>query len=643
MANNNDLITFEDLQASMQRVKTEIDNATIDSEIKQIENQAIASFTDGVEDYRIKDLDVDLAIQQDLHGYDKPWPPGGGKNLCSVNEYSGTQSAELTLEKSIPAGTYIVSALPTSSDTDASTCLIMFRYSNNNYTNGLQYSRGTRTDHQITFTSEVTKIALYASDTNAHSAGDTFTFKQIMVETGSTMTDYAPYSNISPIYPHTEVEVTRAGKNFLNPSAFLLNTNYNGTALTGRSCIIYKVPAGTYKASCSNGTSLTEITVGVSNKPYPISSLDSVTTKTNITNNSSVTLVVDEAHPYLFVVCIKTSTTMSVTDIANAKIQIELGSTATAYEPYAGQKYLTNISINQWDEQWESGYISTTGVLTDESISIRSKNYNACLPDTQYYGHSVGGKALNVAWYDSSKTFIQRDSLANTTKSSPANAYFFKLSLNQYGSSYNNDISLNYPSRFTEYYSYTGNTVYGGTLDVDSGLLTVKYGSVDLGSLTWTKQTNLGTTRWVTANGAISNAQNSGTTVKNTYCERYDWHLNGNLWVASQMGWVVIDANLRLIVADDTSMDATAFKALVTGCPLVYTLATPTTIQLTPQEVTTLLNINNIWADSGNIVNLQYRSRGILTDEYIPDIVEMINDLVASAEDTQAIANIFSI
>ena len=33
----------------------------------------------------------------------------------------------------------------------------------------------------------------------------------------------------------------------------------------------------------------------------------------------------------------------------------------------------------------------------------------------------------------------------------------------------------------------------------------------------------------------------------------------------------------------------------------VYPIATPTTVQLTKQQVTTLLGLNNIWADSGEV------------------------------------------
>ena len=43
------------------------------------------------------------------------------------------------------------------------------------------------------------------------------------------------------------------------------------------------------------------------------------------------------------------------------------------------------------------------------------------------------------------------------------------------------------------------------------------------------------------------------------------------------------------------------FKAAMSGVQLVYKLATPIEYTLTPQEVTTLLGTNNIWADTGDV------------------------------------------
>ncbi|MEE3415904.1 MAG: hypothetical protein VZR53_11110 [Prevotella sp.] len=90
-------------------------------------------------------------------------------------------------------------------------------------------------------------------------------------------------------------------------------------------------------------------------------------------------------------------------------------------------------------------------------------------------------------------------------------------------------------------------THYGGTLDVVSGVLTVTNANI------------------VSYNGEIINEP----------------------WISSM---------------DVYSAGATP----TTGAQVVYPLATPQTIQLTPTAVRSLIELNNIWADTGDIINGEY-------------------------------------
>ena len=56
------------------------------------------------------------------------------------------------------------------------------------------------------------------------------------------------------------------------------------------------------------------------------------------------------------------------------------------------------------------------------------------------------------------------------------------------------------------------------------------------------------------------------------------------------------------------STNPTTFKSDVSGWSFVYPLATPITYQLTPTEVTTLLGLNNLWADTGNNEILYFKN-----------------------------------
>ena len=63
-----------------------------------------------------------------------------------------------------------------------------------------------------------------------------------------------------------------------------------------------------------------------------------------------------------------------------------------------------------------------------------------------------------------------------------------------------------------------------------------------------------------------------------------------------------------VLVRDDSYTDPAVFKTAMSGVQLVYELATPISIQLTPTEVDTLRGDNVIWADCGDITNCEYRA-----------------------------------
>jgi hypothetical protein len=147
-------------------------------------------------------------------------------------------------------------------------------------------------------------------------------------------------------------------------------------------------------------------------------------------------------------------------------------------------------------------------------------------------------------------------------------------------------------------------TVYGGTLDVVSGELVVNRAMVVLD----------GTTQW-----------NMGTATRFRYFDSsipaldvIPWSINvvSNLF-GKQPNYPYCQINsvktIRIAFdINDTNYDTVAkIQALLTSNPLqaVYELATPTTYQLTPTQVKSLLGTNNVWADTGDIEELEYFSK----------------------------------
>ena len=157
-------------------------------------------------------------------------------------------------------------------------------------------------------------------------------------------------------------------------------------------------------------------------------------------------------------------------------------------------------------------------------------------------------------------------------------------------------------------------TVYGGSLDVVSGELTVDRVSTNL-SASW---------YWF-----VGSTQPSGKTVIST--SSFPEH-KGNIATCSHYKQgntiYVVDMNYgEFIVSDggvgayfcfknETGGTVQEFKDIITaqenaGTPIqiCYELATPITYQLTPTQVKSLLGTNNVWADTGDIIELEYFSK----------------------------------
>lgn len=161
-----------------------------------------------------------------------------------------------------------------------------------------------------------------------------------------------------------------------------------------------------------------------------------------------------------------------------------------------------------------------------------------------------------------------------------------------------------------------GRTVYGGTLDVTTGELIVTHGIVDLGTLTWIKQTD--TSNYVVftqASPVLSRAYNY-----NFICTQYATAqktrqelLNGEIGTSNA-------ALSNICIRDDSKEDMTAeqFKTAMDGVMLVYELATPQTYNLTPTQVETLLGQNYVSHDGGGNIKVVY----------IRDLDITINDLI---------------
>ena len=140
--------------------------------------------------------------------------------------------------------------------------------------------------------------------------------------------------------------------------------------------------------------------------------------------------------------------------------------------------------VNLWDEEWELGsYNNTNGEPTTYTDRIRSKNRIIVVPNTEYFFKTSNGlTAGNVYFYDVNDVFISaRTTIGNNVITTPDNCRYMRIAMGlPYGATYNNDISINYPSSDHDYHPHVGQSIsiswgveiQNGTVDVINGIVT---------------------------------------------------------------------------------------------------------------------------------------------------------------------------
>jgi hypothetical protein len=475
----------------------------------------IASFSDGADDMPMPSVKVAIEPIQDLHGYDSPWPAGGGVNKCNPNEVVLKDSQSLyKLIATINADSGEITIGGTPSYQASGVKQVSLLNYPGAYENGykckffvVSKSSNVASIKSEGIISSNDDIALVFNVSDANSLQ--FVLKPMFYEGSTEPTAYLPYSNICPISGRTGVSVVRNGKNLANRNNFSVEkpswcTDAYWVGLTKNEDETYTLnrPIGwggygrVYLGTFSTG----EYTVSFALKStanVQCAAVLYVTDKhTWITNSYNIIDALQSAGRY----SLKVTTTKECdfwlavgpyvdnnAQVVSGDYQVELGSTATDYEPYKGSTYSVN---------WET----------------------------------------------------------------------------------------------------EAGTVYGGTLDVVSGKLVVDRASVDIGVLPW----SLTGDRF--SAGALSPKalSKSSWDIANpiAICSQYKY---GNINNGSGTDKAIGFYNAVLYARDTTYTTSADFKAAMDGVQLVYKLAKPTEIQLTPQEVRTLLGVNNIWSDGGDM------------------------------------------
>lgn len=263
---------------------------------------------------------------------------------------------------------------------------------------------------------------------------------------------------------------------------------------------------------------------------------------------------------------------------------------------------------------------------------------------------------LRLVTFDANKQIISRtlstkvgaNAISHVAVSDP-NAKYVRAELFT-GSNIVDTAILEWGSSYTDYESYNGNTypiswqssagtVYGGSLDVTTGLLTVPTGCVDFSDLTWeTRYTgSVNKTMSTSLNPTVTPYYPSFADRANYKLEKYKYReyviavTNLNNPDAKNVGLYLYhtssstDAVVTIylvIPIDDTPSGKFVYKTTTSIAPVA-------TYQLDPVQISTLLGTNNFWSNGNGQIDLEYRADTKLYIEQLTKPSE--DDMVANA------------
>lgn len=167
-------------------------------------------------------------------------------------------------------------------------------------------------------------------------------------------------------------------------------------------------------------------------------------------------------------------------------------------------------------------------------------------------------------------------------------------------------------------------TVYGGTLNVLTGVLTVTWHAIDLGSLTWTYDPDS-----VPSNPYFFCQRDTvQVSTRDLLCSIYQL---SNVGVASMPNYSMKSNNKgQVLIVNHDYSDKNTFKTAMSGVLLVCKKLTPETHQLTPMQLSSIVGANRISSlTNGNVNTLTYYT--ISTPEADPTETEIL--MVNSALD----------
>jgi hypothetical protein len=317
--------------------------------------------------------------------------------------------------------------------------------------------------------------------------------------------------------------------------------------------------------------------------------------------------------------------------------QLEEGSSATPWKPYSNicpitgwtGCEVTRTGKNLFDQSLTATMVDCYGAAgtaqnrLEYILNVPAGEYAISLTRKEAGGAYIYGNILNfdgsfssffylcandtitnkVATLSEGQYFVIYDGQATTEQSTDKSKWF--------------NIQCEHSSTVTEFEPYSGTTlsvtfpdsvgtVYGGTVDLVSGVLTVDKVFATISDFTWTAPNDQYSTFRAVTPGlkAVSNKANViSSAYKATTWDAIGVNDNNCIYGRTMSN----NATINIKDTSQASKTAAQFEADNANVQIVYELATPTEISLTPQEISTLAGENNVWGD-GNI-EMTYKAK----------------------------------
>ena len=365
------------------------------------------------------------------------------------------------------------------------------------------------------------------------------------------------------------VNMWHTGKNLLDPAAKTATLN-NDNVFFYKNDGFY-LPAGTYTISAS--VNMTAI--------YVVRKSDN-TNVAIVYNNDRKTFTLSEG-TVVYVNYYKSG------GVGDAEYMLEVGSSASAYTPYTGHSLpVTFPAVGK------NLLNPANRIASGNNVQYYRTGDKLLLKGGQTYTISTNVTPSQISIFKGTNTPVTSTTNATLTYTPTEDVevwidiYVVNSRLPEGGISavYG---QLEQGSTATAYEPYTS-TIYGGSVDLVTGVLTATWASIDMGKLTYTERFSYADHIF---SAPVTGKKSGNANILSSEYAVQDAAI-GNLSDNHIRGYA---SNENIWLRNDDYSTAASLKTGMDGVQLVYELATPLTYQLTPQQVTALGD-NTIWSDA---------------------------------------------